>query len=328
MNTIKNAPLGLKAIYGGIVFMILLIARDYLSDTSTVDTAQNHYESGEVLQNNFRYAEALIEYNEAISLRPRFANAYRGRCSVHIQLNEYQNAVDDCDRALQLDPQLTTTFSLRCVAYAWLEDYERAEADCNRAVVWHPNLATTYNDLGRLQDQMGDYEASVESYTSAIEIAPFDSVLYYNRGSSYYEAGNYEEAIIDFEQSVEFASIYYEAHEYLITTLTLAGRTDDALLAVNEMIDYFPDETALYTIRSGLQMQTNNFESAIDDLAQRIALDETDAEAYLQLGATYQMMGQLEDAQQIYCQYLKLIENPEDYISLLVADNGRCEWEE
>lgn len=328
MKAIKTAPLALKAIYAGIFFMLLLIARDYLNDNPTGDNAQNHYENGEVLQNNFRYEEALIEYNEAINLRPRFADAYRARCSVYIQLNDYQNAVDDCDRALELDRQLTTTYSLRCVAYGWLEEYEQAEADCERAVVFHPNYSTTYNDLGRLQNHMENYEASIESYTSAIELDPFDSVLYYNRGLSYYESGNYEEAVLDFERSVEFSTIFYETHEYLITTLVLVDRADDALIALNDMITYYPDESELYIIRASLQLQTNNFDSAVDDLVQRLELDETDAEAYIQLGSAYQSLGQFEDAQMIYCQYLKIIDDPEDYISEWVADNGGCEWED
>lgn len=325
MNNTNHINLAVKIIYGGIFFMILLIASDYLGENSKVNQAQNHLDNALMLRNNRQYEEAIVEYSIAIDLNSRFASAFQGRCNALVQINQYQSAIEDCNRSLELDRELTQTYSIRCVAYAGLGDYEHAEEDCNEALFWHPNDSATYNNLGHLQTFAGDYTSSIENYTLAIELNPFEAILYYNRGIPHLRLGNYEDAISDFEEAVSLSNNLPLAHRNLILALQSSNQIDEAFLASDNMILNFPNEASGYAMRGGLHTDANNLEIAVEDLLHAIELNETFSYAYVQLGHAYRGLEQFAKAKIAYCQYLELSEEYRQDIIDWVEDNSGCD---
>src|SRR5215208_3177386 len=59
---------------------------------------------GSVLGLAGRHAEALSDFNKAISLDAQYAQAYANRALVHRQMNKLDLALADYDKALALDP--------------------------------------------------------------------------------------------------------------------------------------------------------------------------------------------------------------------------------
>jgi TonB family protein len=60
---------------------------------------------GKTLYNSGRYEEAIVNFADAIRLRPRYAAAYYNRAAAYLMLGQFERAIADSDEALALDPQ-------------------------------------------------------------------------------------------------------------------------------------------------------------------------------------------------------------------------------
>jgi len=103
------------------------------------------------------YDRAIVDYTEAIRLRPDYSEAYFFRGVA------YQNGVADADRAIadyteaiRLKPDYGIAFSNRGIIYQNLKkDLPRAIADYTEAIRLLPNFAVPYYHRGLALKQSG-----------------------------------------------------------------------------------------------------------------------------------------------------------------------------
>ena len=69
-----------------------------------------------------KYQQALIVFNEVISLEPTFATSFANRGILHDRMENYQLAIQDYRHALQLDPSLAK-------GPGWLTRFLRNQAE-------------------------------------------------------------------------------------------------------------------------------------------------------------------------------------------------------
>ena len=127
--------------------------------------------------------------SKAIELAPGDANVYTLRGNILIDLEKYDEAIDDFTTAIKLDD--------KC-----------AEAYCNRG---HCN-----ND---------NPDEAIADFTRAIELAPEHAELYRNRGIEQYKLANMDKAIEDFEMALTILRNHHDEDEY-ISNLCLAYGQD------------------------------------------------------------------------------------------------------
>jgi tetratricopeptide (TPR) repeat protein len=85
-----------------------------------------YFDSGEL-------DHAIADYDKAIQLDPKFAQAYSGRCAVKIKKGDLTHAIADCDQAIVLDPKLAIAYNNRGLAKQAQGDTAGAAADTARA---------------------------------------------------------------------------------------------------------------------------------------------------------------------------------------------------
>lgn len=86
------------------------------------------------------YDRAIADYNQAIKLDPKFAQAYNGRCAAHNKKGEIDQALADCNQAIQLDPKLAFAYNNRGIAKRARGDTAGGDADIARAKELDPNI--------------------------------------------------------------------------------------------------------------------------------------------------------------------------------------------
>ena len=92
-----------------------------------------HYNKGHSYQEKGQWDKAIAEYNEAIKLDPKFAEAYMTRGNVYIQKDQFDQAFSDFNKALEINPKLAGAYMIRAMAYWYNGEYDKAWEDAHNA---------------------------------------------------------------------------------------------------------------------------------------------------------------------------------------------------
>lgn len=93
---------------------------------------------------------AIQDFNEALRIDPRDAQAYTNRGAMFERKKEYARAIADHTRAIELDNNHKDAWYNRGVAYHALGDKQRAIADYRQALRVNPNDDDAKEGLRRL----------------------------------------------------------------------------------------------------------------------------------------------------------------------------------
>jgi tetratricopeptide (TPR) repeat protein len=75
---------------------------------------------GDAYSGKGEHDRAIADYDQAISLDPKFVLAWNGRGNAHAGEGDYDSAIADFDEALKLDPDFTDARESRWRAQAAL----------------------------------------------------------------------------------------------------------------------------------------------------------------------------------------------------------------
>lgn len=99
------------------------------------------YKRGMIRCQHEEYQAAISDFNQAIEINSKWAEAYYNRGLAYAKLGEYQKAIDDYTQALGIHPNSADAYNNRGNAYYKLGNYEKAIADYNKALSINSNLA-------------------------------------------------------------------------------------------------------------------------------------------------------------------------------------------
>lgn len=158
------------------------------------------------------------------------ANTYFDQALVHLEAEEYHDAIDMLTRAYRLSlGDLAEVLLYRGVAYAYIEAYDDAWDDFNDALRRNPYLADAYNERGNLLRLKGDFENAISDFSAVLHIEGHHEAAYYNRALSYEELRRYEEAEADFERTIEMNPALAQAYEGRGRVRARLRKYDDAI---------------------------------------------------------------------------------------------------
>ena len=146
--------------------------------------------------------EVLDAYNNAIGLRPDYADAYNDRGVLKGALGQYENAIADLNQAIQLDPGSAEPYVNRGMAKDALGRHEDAIADFDQALSLNPDLAEAYNNRGAAKRGLDRNEDAIADLGHAIRLNPTYAEAYVNRGGAKIALGRYKDAIADCEEAI------------------------------------------------------------------------------------------------------------------------------
>jgi tetratricopeptide (TPR) repeat protein len=252
------------------------------------------YVSRGLLFSRIKAENALADFNKAIELDPRSANAYFGRAVVYEELGSEDAALTDYTHAIELDASYTLAYFNRGRLFANLGKPDAALADYNKAIELDPKLTPAYLNRGIVYDSQGDGEAALADFNQAIALDPTYALAYNNRGSLYYERHETEAALVDFNQAI----------------------------AVD------PNYPLSYLNRGQIQQEQGKTEAALADYTQAIALDPKLAQAYSRRGQLYDARMMYDEATADYSKVIELEPNdPLPHYNRAVIYNRKGKYE-
>jgi len=153
---------------------VVFIAALVLPVAAYTPAAVSAFNTGVNLTENGQYEKALLSFDQAISLEPKYFEAWNGKADVLNRLGRYNESLMAVDTGLGINPQFTQ---------GWI----------NRGAI-------LYN-LGRYDDELA-------SYDKAIAIDPQSDVAWFNRAYSLAAMGRYDESLAAFAKVKELNPDY------------------------------------------------------------------------------------------------------------------------
>ena len=119
-------------------------ARSYRFFLSNRAEAVAYYNYAVVLKKMRDHEAAILNYENAIKLKPDYAEAYVNIGNIHQERMAYEAALEPYNRAIEINPLLAGAYYNRGVVLQELARHDEALADYDRALLLQPNHYLAY----------------------------------------------------------------------------------------------------------------------------------------------------------------------------------------
>jgi putative PEP-CTERM system TPR-repeat lipoprotein len=164
---------------------------------------QAYLERGNAAFAKQQYAEAALDYRNAVKIDPLFGEARRRLAETYARSGDAQNAFREYVRAADLLPDnadLQLTAAKYLLAAGLFED---ARARATRALDHAPKNAEAHIVLGSAIAGLKDLDGAMKEIEEAINLSPESGVGYTNKAGLLLAQGKKAEALANFQRAIE-----------------------------------------------------------------------------------------------------------------------------
>ncbi|MCA9130825.1 MAG: tetratricopeptide repeat protein [Planctomycetales bacterium] len=129
-----------------------------------------HHNYAISLAMNGDYDGAIAQFDEAIELKPDYANAHFNRAELLFEQEQYRQAIQGYDEAIRLNSGDPQYFNSRGHCQFILQNHETALQDYRIAAEMGADSATYQTDLADAYQYLGQWELAANAYQAAIAI--------------------------------------------------------------------------------------------------------------------------------------------------------------
>ncbi len=225
---------------------------------------------------------SIIDYNRTLSRFPSNIN-YVNRANSKLQLQKYEDALEDVDEALAIDANDAEAINNKGDIYFALNKFEAALDMYNKAVLINPEDARTLNNRANALVKLNRYNDALMDYNKAISLTDHNSQLFTNRGMMHIELKMQEDAIFDCTE----ASIVDPSNANAYHCIGLAKWNkkdyDSAIQNFDKAIELSADPDFFFN-RAKLYFDLKYFEDALSDfeMVQREQADYPEINGFIQ----------------------------------------------
>ena len=190
---------------------------------------------------------------------------------------------------------------------------DEAERSFQEAIAVEPGYWHTYNSLGVYLFEIGRNREAAEAFERVTELAPRNPTAYNNLGAALLAAGDLEQSASAFEQSTQIEPSR-EAYSNLGTLYYYLGRFAEAVEVYTKAIALAPEDFRLWGSRAdskwylpkGRPDAREDYRRAVLLAEKSLAVDATDATAWVQLGYFYGRIDEQDRSRRYLARALEL----------------------
>jgi len=307
----------IKIIILSILIFLSLLTFNALPGFSQTEI-QKIFFSGLEKENNGDYLSAIFIYREILEKNRYFLDAKIALARCYYKTGNLSESEILLKEALDQDSKNLSVLNLLGRVYIALRNYKNAEDVFNNALNQDPaNIETRYGiaDLYRVR---GDYKKAVEIYQDILKIYPQDVWAYIHLGTSYTKMGELDKAGGFFRKAVSLdsqspwthinlARHYYNMGIYYseIDTSSSESFFDASLYEARTALKIQKGLPQPFRIEAAVQFFRKNYNSSIEADLTLIELGEKDYTIPYQIGYCYEMVAELQKAEEFYFKALR-----------------------
>lgn len=232
------------------------------------------FNAGRAYLKSGQAASALVKLNKALEIKSTYLDAYQYRIQAFIELERFDDALNDCKRALKFKQDEMNYYYLGLV-YEKLELFDDAEAAYKNSILKNGNVLDSHLALAKLSFEREKFDLAMQSVNQVLRIN-----------------SNHKEGLM----------IRSRIHA---RQMNLTKAVDDISLALTK----FMGDPELLMLRGDVYQQLSRHTDAIIDYTMAIDnSEEVDADAYYKRARSYEAIKNLEMAMKDYDKLLELSE--------------------
>ena len=232
----KRARDGLKLCSGGV-------------PTHKSKKASLSQEKLQSLINLFNEGKLLLTVEKATLLMHQYPEStalYNIIGRAHATLKQYDVAIENFEKAITINPRYAEAYYFMAHTFNENGNSSQAVANFKKALEIKPTLFEASYNLGIVLYQEGDFKGAIYNYKQAIKIKPDLAEAHYNLGKAYRSTQNLTKAMQSYRKAIEIKPNYAEAYNNLGSALNQIGDFEGALNTCEQAIRFKPKHTEAY----------------------------------------------------------------------------------
>jgi tetratricopeptide (TPR) repeat protein len=282
---------------GAAIVLCLSLTRQQLEhwqDTETLFrhaiavTENNHLAHkvlGAALDMQGRTEEAIQQFQEAIRLKPGYADAHNSLGAALAKKGQIDEAIRQYQEAIRLRRDHAEAHNNLGVALEEKGRFDEAISQYQQAIRLKPDYAEAHYNLGAALGKKGQFDEAIRQFQEAIRLTPDYADYHYNLGLALAKKSQIDEAIRQFQEAIRLKPNHAEAHYNLGTARGMKGQTDGALRQYQEAIRLKPAYAEAHNSLGIALVRKGQIDEAIRQFQEALRLKPDYADARKNLDA-------------------------------------------
>jgi serine/threonine-protein kinase len=240
---------------------------------------------------------ALQEFQKALAINPRDADAITGMAREYENTGRLQDAEDSLKKAIALRPDYWQGYNALGSFYYGQKRYPEAIAQFTRVVHLTPDNSTAHNNLGGQYQNIGEYLKAEEEFKKSIALAP-SYMAYANLGSLYETQKRWEESAQMTEKALEINGNDFRVWANLGLAYEWMKQEDHAMAAIDKQLPLLeeaakaaPADASLRSALAVLYAAKKEKGKALENLGNALAISPESTDVLSDASETYERLG-------------------------------------
>jgi tetratricopeptide (TPR) repeat protein len=251
--------------------------------------------------------------SDAIKNNPSNPDNYYKRAVVHLEIENYKDALVDISRAEKLDPNSGLYLYTKAKAQNYLK-MKGALSTALAAEVQNFDNPTLFTLIADLYTQSGNYNKAQEYIHKAESIYPYNSDVFLQKGKFYAKRGDTLTAINNYRRAILLKGHSFEAYDQLIKIYNRYRLIDSALVVNEVAMKKFPAKSEIVYNKAEILESAGLGDSAITVYKRFFAIEPNRNDVLGKIGNIYFRRKNYAGASLVYQKWSKL--DPENIVPI------------
>jgi protein O-mannosyl-transferase len=196
---------------------------------------------GAALAKKGQFDEAIRQCQEALRLKPDFADAHNNLGAAFGKKGQIDEAISQYQETVRLKPDHALAHYNLGAAFARKGQSDEAIHQFQEAIRLDPDYTDAHNNLGVALGNKGQTDEAIRQFHETIRLKPDHIDARNNLGVALGKKGQTDEAIRQYQEIIRVKPDQADAHNNLGIALYQQGRTGDAIHEFQEALRVKPD---------------------------------------------------------------------------------------
>lgn len=264
-------------------------------------------------------ASALAWFNRALTLKPRFAEAFGGRAMVLQRLGRLPEALQSFEEILVLRPHDPVTLYHKGFIQQSLGMMEEALSAYDKAIWLRPDYYEALTNRGAVLEHFGRFPEALECFEMVAAARPGESANWFNKATILQKLGRLDEALSAYEKASVLGPGDADVELNRGNVLQKLRRFGEALACYDRAISYGEANPKAHYNKGIALQELRRPEEALAAYSLALKFDPHHCEAFCRQGNILHLKGKFQQALDCYGQALRV--NPKFLPALINGAN-------